>query len=177
MRQDSSNEPEQTVNYDVGRVAGNDVAILFTTDFDSADVWTDEELPLLLNHQLETPVYVEVEGSLPESESNVDGGNAETVSFADILFAEAPSLDTLVRVKSYAKHGSKVGVPSKIAAVIYLSAISAALLRCGERITDAGDQELLAKLRWASRQDWVDQDTRSLLVEAALQLEPPPRSD
>jgi len=167
-------------DFDPNQARRGEMAGLFASEFETEDVWREEELPSLFNHQLQAALADELDDELDddttkscvESPADSDPTPAHR-SFAGVLFDPNPPLEILVKVKQFAKRrgeDGELGIPRHMCAVLYLASISAALVHCGERITDVTDEALLAKLRWAANQSWTDDATQSLIQEAIARL-------
>jgi hypothetical protein len=118
------------------------------------DILSDQELATILEHQLRTPLMVDV--------TDTDA----QITFGELLTAQNPRLDLLDRVRRFAK-ACKIHpdgpLPAEVGTVLYLASILKALVACGERISALGDAELSGGVHWALQQAWVSGPVRQLL--------------
>lgn len=153
--------------FDFGSADQNELATFFSSDFAAAGVWQEDELAEVYRHQLDAPLEADL-GDLAITLPIKRAGPQTT--FRDLLYHAQPPLQLLVAVKQFAKQQGEeahAAIPRQVSAVLYLAAISAAMLHCGERITEAGSEALLSKLRWAVARDWIEDSTRKL-IEGAI---------
>jgi hypothetical protein len=103
-------------------------------------------------------------------------GAAIPSRFCD-LFAQAnPPIEMLEYTKRLAKGvRHRADSPAeKVATALYYSAIVAALVRCGRRITELDDAALSFGIGWVLDQHWIDAATRRLFVDASAYLKSHP---
>ena len=133
-------------------------------------LWRPDELAAVFRHQLSVPVQFDLAGLDPRLCEKVRllacSQGLLLKSFGDLFRHPNPPVKLLEMVKDFAKRSalSPDGpLPREIAKVLYYSAIAAAILRCGRRITRLNDASLRHGLEWAIRLSWIDSDTRDLL--------------
>jgi RNA polymerase sigma-70 factor (ECF subfamily) len=90
------------------------------------------------------------------------------------LCDKSPNVEALESIKEWANAQRATGsraLPGDLASVLYYGAISAALVRCGKRITGLNDQALAAGLRSIEDQAWLDGSLRSLIEQAIIRVD------
>jgi hypothetical protein len=139
--------------------------------------WRDEDLAALLKHELAAPVQVEVASLTPGTAAGLAalcGARGLLLnSFADLFSHPHPPLELLRMTKRFAKgarHHPDSPLPAQVANVLYYASIAAAMVRCGQRITELDDSSLRNGLEWCTSRDWVDAPLRGLLREAEAAL-------
>lgn len=141
-------------------------------------VWAPSDFRQILAHQLQSSAREELEIWAKDEHidatrwsSTLDGLNG---SLREVLLRSDPPVAVLRLIKEFAKsHRSREvesHLPREVASVIYYAAISAALLRTNERITDLGTTALCQGLDWVLRQEWIDDALRPLFLQAAQRL-------
>ncbi len=143
-----------------------------------SQMWTDSELGLMLNHQLDAPLFMDLSG-VPRMEGASSAGACDdpsfrTLRFADVFFDQG-SVEVLRLIKDYAK-GSMIGkadeaLPESIGLMLYYLAIAAALVQHGVKITQLSDKELAEGLTWASDQSWASKPAHALLENGRRSLD------
>jgi hypothetical protein len=137
--------------------------------------WRPEEFREILRHQLSAPVWLDVpwtnpgapEPSAPTGEAEIAG--REIGSFDELFHHPAPPLGLLRLTKDFAKSNwnhPQSTLPGEIAALLYYESIVAAWIHGGEHISQLSDDELRKGVEWVLSQNWVDDSTRELFVEA-----------
>lgn len=133
--------------------------------------WTAAELGPILEHQLDTPLDVDLgaavvaEGASPGSASEPQ---PQRRTFRQLLLDPHPPLPLLQLVKQFAKvcrsqpDGS---LPHEVATVLYLAAIAAARRHGDQRISTLDDDAWRSAVAWALAQSWLNADVRALLQE------------
>jgi len=148
--------------------AHDGISELFDADPpESSSLWSRDELGDVLRHQLNSPLGLDLPG-VPAQEG----------TFSQLLFSPHPRRELLVRLEQFAKSPqSAPGLPREIAMTIYLCAIAAARLRLGpgEPISTLSDHSFVRGVRWALRQEWLDDGSRRLLTDASKLIESEPR--
>ena len=149
------------------------LANLMDLDEDTAPIWRPEEFRAILQHQLSVPIQFDL--------GNLDPGLAAKLktlseaegllvkSFGDLFHHACPPIELLRSTKDFAKANREhpnSPLPREIASLLYYLTIAVALARCGERITQLGDEDLRRGFDWAMTQSWVDEKTKSLIGEA-----------
>lgn len=134
--------------------------------------WHPDDLAAMLRHQMAATVQFDL-GALDRNPamqlSNLSESQGLLLkSFGDLFFHPHPPIELLQLTKQYAKacrNHPDSPLPHEIATLLYFMAITTALVRCGERITQLDDESLRKGIEWAIEQAWVDEKTRALLRE------------
>ena len=142
-----------------------------------ARVWRPEELGAVFQHQMATPVWVDLGALSPGAAGKlkvlVAANNLLLRSFRDLFQHPAPPLELLELVKNFAKlnRGQAESVlPTEVATVLYFLSIAAALVHCSQRITKLNDAQLREGFDRVLRHDWIDEAARELLKSASARL-------
>jgi RNA polymerase sigma-70 factor (ECF subfamily) len=115
------------------------------------------------------PMHVSLQSVLDSPIHNFVGGYEGTIR--SYLCDESPDVEALESIKEWANTQRATGsqaLPGDLASVVYYGAISAALVRCGKRITGLNDQALLTGLRSVGEQAWLDNSLRSMIEHAII---------
>lgn len=142
--------------------------------FDSNDraVWPVQQLRRALHDHLRSSLTaVVLDRDLVNSLSSATGPSVAT--FRELLHHAQPPLDLLYLVKDYAKlirEDPRSHVPPDVAILLYYGCIAVALLRHGRRISSLSDDDLRCGFNWAVRQNWIDDPTRCLFLDALTSL-------
>jgi hypothetical protein len=115
-------------------------------------------------------LHQQLDGPLPWTLSlpgDGQGKDATATTLSEWFALEQPPLEGLVQLKEFGRSAREHGqsMPKEVATVLYFSAIAMAHLRCGRRITSLEDAKILAGVRWALDQPWVDGPVRELMQE------------
>ena len=145
-----------------------------------ARLWRPDELAALFRHQLAAPIFVDLGGFDPVIASRLKvlgcAHNLVLKSFLELFLHPVPPVELLTLTKEFAKTNMDhpdSSLPREVAAVLYYTSISAALVRLDRRITQLGDAELERGLNWARDQQWVDPQIQQLLELALKKLSQP----
>jgi len=151
---------------DLSALAGSLHALLDASDSTDAG-WTEEDYGSLLEHQLSArlceelaPIFSDVSNALADSKDQ---------TFGDLLGAASPSLPALKMVRVFAKQmiaRDDRSYPDEVARVLYFSAIAAAQIHGGERISKLEPAQLLDGYTWARGRSWLTSDLRALFDRA-----------
>ena len=157
-------------------------------------VWSSEDLAAMLRHQLSLPLLDGVGKLSPQDTARHRCRKLEAGMTLGELFADpAPPLRLLSLVKQFAKEGRKgvrnrlperpegccaqtvpdpfsASLPGDLCLVLYYSAIVAARLRCGQRISELSHAALCRGLKWAVEQEWVGEPLGALLSEGLARM-------
>jgi len=143
-------------------------------------IWSKHELGEILAHQLAAPICVDLQQldnlRALQAAQLADAANPPIRSFADLFAHENPPLELLRLVKAFAQaqlHAPEPLLPKPIALTLYDGAILAALVRCGERITDLPDRNLAEGTAWLVGEPWMDRTLGRFLRDAAGTLPQP----
>ena len=154
------------------------LSVLFGRDEMSRCAWKAEELASMLRHQLAAPLSMDLDP--PGGEQTLTKicrdalAEHDGITFGQLFANVNPPLALLEMVKDFAKGQGQdpaERLPRDIASVLYLAAISAALLRCDARVTNLTDAALIKRLRWASDQPWVESNLASFFALAMEHLQ------
>ena len=144
---------------------------------DGADRWRAEEMGGILRHQLAAPLAADLASELAADEDRSDPprsaaegtGDARPTTFGELLHHPNPPVELLRRVKQFAKACKLAGdgpLPGEVATVLYFASIVVARLRCGQQISELGDEAIRNGTAWALSRTWLDQPTRSIFDQA-----------
>jgi hypothetical protein len=134
--------------------------------------WTDNELDVLLVQQLGAEIHFDPKLMSGEMARRLMGLTARGTPlpnrYSDLFRHPEPPIEMLEYVKRVAKatRNHPDSPLQKISTVVYYSAILAALMRCGRRITGLDDGGLEFGVTWVLEQTWIDPSTRKLFEEA-----------
>jgi len=137
-------------------------------------IWGPDDLAAVLRHQLASPIWRELDDMQVPSPSALRESEGKGIkTFADLFFHPTPPLELLELVKRYAKlsrHDHNCPLPEDIAMLLYYLSIGAALLKCGQRISEMDDASLRRGIGWYTQRTWIDPRVRELLGEAMSRL-------
>ena len=126
--------------------------------------WSAEELREIFCHQLAAPLTFDltaIDRKVSDTIRTLNSKEADCPqNFGELLTHSSPPLELLILTKQFAKKSGRNiegGLPKDVAAVLYLAAVSSALLHCGEQISESDRESLKAKVEWALSQRWVDE--------------------
>ena len=149
-----------------------DLAKLMRLDSNLQENWSAEELREIFCHQLAAPLTFDltvIDQNISDTIRSLYSTKANCPeSFGDLFAHPSPSLELLNLTKQFAKkcgQESEIGLPKDVAAVLYLAAVSAALVHCGEQITETDRKSLKAKVDWALGREWLEQSIRILFEQ------------
>ena len=149
---------------------------LFEADATPEALWSEDEIGAVFQHQLAAPLAHDLADLNPDVAARLAAWKDETAgaldTFADLFRHPRPPLPLLELVKQFAKLSgeSQVRFPRDVAAVLYTLAISAAIVRCGQRITTLDDPSLKSPIDRATSPNWIGDELRALLTQAAAAL-------
>lgn len=140
---------------------------------EQGDPWRPEELGAILQHQLDSSVEFELgmfEPALgPAVVGLLQAAAAPPIrTFRELFCHHQPPKELLNHTRQFAKSCRQAGsynLPPEIATIMYVTSITVARLRLGERLTSLDDAGLSHSLRWALAQPWLDGEVRRLLAE------------
>ncbi len=148
-------------------------AELFNLEADPGELWHEPEFASVFRHQLQTRLDDDLKTFDPEKTATLLNVDPQTESvphtFGELIAHPRPSLELLDVMKDFAKQqGAEQDgqLPVEVSKVLYLCAISAALVRRGARITQMSDDSLKQRLAWAAEREWLEGPTRELLSAA-----------
>lgn len=153
--------------------APHNLASLLDLDCSPQRIWNADELAALFRHQLSASVQFDL-GAMSTGDSRklaalADAQSLLVRSFGDLLSHPNPPIELLVMLKDFAKANAShpdSALPSDVARVLYYLAISVALVRCRQRITQTTDEELVQSLRWAVALPWIQPPQREIMTQA-----------
>ena len=134
-------------------------------------IWRPDELAAILQHQLTTPLHVDlagVGGAAGQLRELAGARGLVLKSFGDLLQHPQPPVGLLKLMKDFAKacgHSPQSTIPKEVSSVIYFASILAAMTRCSRRITRLDNAALLKAVLWALKQPWLDEITRGIFLE------------
>jgi len=137
---------------------------------DDLGSWNSPDLGPILEHQLDTPLALDLGARDQEADNHPDSGDvpagAEMLTFRQLLLHPHPPVRLLHRVKQFAKgcRGRPDGpLPPEVATVLYLAAIAAARRNCQQRISALDNAAWQHGVEWALAQPWLNAEIRELL--------------
>ena len=156
-----------------------ELAKLMRLESNLQENWSAEELREIFCHQLAAPLTFDltaIDKNVSDSIRTLNSKGADVPkTFGELLAHSSPPLELLNLTKQFAKkcgQDFESGLPKDVAAVLYLAAVSSALLHCGEHITDSDRESLKAKVEWALSQRWVDDSILFLFEQTYDLLQP-----
>jgi hypothetical protein len=159
---------------DIRRSVPGDLAALLQASDDSSALWSEHELIAIFQHQLSAPLVQDLLALAPQLPEKLHEWEAtygvKLACFRDLFSSPVAPRELLELVKEFAKShraDSAGSLPQEIAAILYLAAISAALVYGDHRITALDDEWLRPNLEWAQSRSWIDSPARDLF-QAAL---------
>ena len=149
------------------------LAALMEAGSEQARLWGPDELAAIFRHQMSAPVLVDLGGFDPGTAVRLktlsEAQGLLLKSFSDLFQHTSPPIELLKLTKEFAKANMdhpESGLPSEIVSVLYYTSIAAALVRLDVRITQLKDVDLRRGLLWAKEREWVDEETKALLIKA-----------
>lgn len=149
------------------------LANLMNSTSGESRLWNAKELEAIFRHQLDAPVFLDLsycERKLAKQLKAVsDAEGLLLKNFSNLFAHPAPPIELLEAVKDFAKsnmnHPESL-IPNEVATALYFTSIATALLRANKRITSLSDNELGLGLKWVVKQEWIDDRTRHIVLEA-----------
>jgi hypothetical protein len=156
---------------------------LIAFDADGRAVWPAQELQNALRQHLHSRVGSDGSGlinhyeqQLQRIEDLASAAAPPVQTISDLLHHLQPPVELLTLIKDIAKlrrNDASSPLPPEIWVVVYYGCITVAMVRCGRHITRLALEDLRQGLNWATRQPWLDDDTRQLLLEGLRHLRSP----
>jgi DNA-directed RNA polymerase specialized sigma24 family protein len=146
------------------------------------DAMPDDELRILLNFRLSTPLAYYVEGLdsaiRPKQRKEVPlDPKPAPLCLATLLEAsrdksiDRPALYRMLKKSAkWNHHKGEDGTPPDISKVIYNLAIVLAMIESGERITDLKDADLVKNFKWVLTREWLDPRLKPVFERGLKQL-------
>lgn len=134
--------------------------------------WSHDDLRAMLQHQLATPLLLNINSSPSWSEQ--DRQLLATIRFGELLTLPTPSLELLRSTKNFAKGSDsreECPLPPELGTLLYYAAIVAAKVRLGQWITELAVDQVLAGVRWAISLVWVTPELMELFEAGEKLLE------
>jgi hypothetical protein len=134
------------------------LARLLVDDLEQVEKWSEVELGAMLIHQLAAAVEPELVGSNKTQDAQAVSSPTR-FTFREAIFGQGASMDSLRRIKEYAKaHLVRKDpcFPVEISRVLYYGSVMAAYRLHGERITSLTDAKFRNGMDWVLRQAWID---------------------
>ena len=133
------------------------------------EAWGPQDLGAVFQHQMGAPIGHDLRTIDPSLGKKFEASKSfaawEEKTFRDLLEDPDPPLEVLEFAKRFAKISSnhpEGALPVEVSVAVYLASITAALVRCNERITQLDDGVLQQNLGWVLSQEWLDTPTRNL---------------
>jgi len=163
---------------DIDKSDSRQLAELMGIQAGEDEVWGQQELAAMWQHQLSAPVEFDLTaGGVASAEkltTLTQTARAPINTFADLLHHPDPPLELLELIKQFAKASETDPdrpLPHDIASALYFASICAALTRQGERITKLDDDSLRRGFQWVMDQAWLEERTRTLLRDGLARIE------
>ena len=155
------------------------LAALLNSGSTSARLWRTQELAAIFRHQLSAPVLVDLGrfdvGTAAKLRGLTESQGLLLKSFSELFRHPCPPVELLTLAKDFAKanmNHPESALPREIATAIYYLSIAAAWVRLGGRISKLPDADLRRGFSWVCSQDWIDPESKDLLMEAGEGLPP-----
>ncbi len=153
------------------------LAALMNSGSADARLWRPQELAAIFRHQLTAPVLVDLGGfdvgKAARLRELTDSQGLLLKSFSELFHHPTPPVELLELAKDFGKanmNHPESALPHEIATAIYYLSIAAAWVRLGERISRLPDSDLRRGFSWVCAQDWIDPETKALLMNAGERL-------
>lgn len=153
------------------------LAALMKAGAEGARLWLPEELAAIFQHQMRSPVLLDLGGFDPGTAVRLktlsDAQGLLLKSFSDLFHHSSPPVELLKLTKDFAKANldhPESGLPAEIVSALYYTSIAVALVRLDKRISQLKDEDLRRGLLWAKDQPWVDEETKALLLAAVEKI-------
>jgi hypothetical protein len=154
-------------NRDLSGLARDLNGILQDTE-PSRPCWNESDYAGLLRHQLNASLANDLGTMFQDAPALVKQENGTT--FGALLASANPSLPLLRMVRHFAKKLADRGdayYPADLARVLYFSAIAAALVHSGSKITSLPIEDAQTGFQWALNCSWLTTDLKNLFKKAS----------
>ena len=161
---------------DIEKTDSRALSRLLKIGLEQSDYWTEDELAVILRHQLEGPLTIDLESLAPDIESQLEElqppDEKPFETFADVLFHANPPPQLTTLIKEFAKQQrDSRGLNDEIASFLYVAAICAAV-RSGDRsMTSLDNVAIINNIQQLLSFPWLDERARQLLENAVQDLE------
>jgi hypothetical protein len=169
--------PDRDTSEAVLHTSPKGLAALLNSGSVNARLWRPQELEAIFRHQLTAPVLVDLGGldvgTAAKLKELTDSQGLLLKSFSELFHHPTPPVELLVLAKEFAKanmNHPESALPHEIATAIYYLSIAAAWVRLGERISKLQDADLRRGFSWVCVQDWIDPESKTLLINASERL-------
>ncbi len=142
-------------------------------------VWREEDYGPLLAHQLAAPLrldLLEIDDSAQERLALLREVKTLGIhNLAQLFQHPTPPLELLRLVKDFAKtlrNHAESPLPENVAGVLYFVSVAVARTRWDTRISLMDDQQLRQAIQWILDREWVDRQTKEILLAALSQIPP-----
>ena len=149
------------------------LARILALDEDAGDLWAPEELRAMWQHQMRTPVDIDLGGfNAPGAgplQSSAAMQSFKGKTFSELFADRQPPIEVLKLTKEFAKDTLKQAEEKQlkeIASALYYAAYAAGLLRYQKLIGSMKAEELKPGFSWAVKLSWLDDQTRELIGKA-----------
>ena len=153
------------------------LARMLALDDAAGDLWSPAEMRVMWQHQLSTPVGVDLGVGAASDSGEPDNSSDLKLflgkSFGELLTGLHPPLALLKQVKDFAKGTFRSGEDAQlrsVGAALYYAAYAAGIVRCQQRLGGMRDGELKRGFKWALSLDWLDEPSRKLIGQASDSL-------
>lgn len=136
------------------------------------EVWEENDLPSLWQHQLDTALEEDMCSLAPESRATfaatIASGEAAPETYRELITAKRPPIALLSELKNYAKkmQAKTDFLPREIGLALYYVSIALAQVRLHMSISSLDRKALDKAFTWGAGQEWLDDDTRELFNTA-----------
>jgi hypothetical protein len=157
--------------------ASGQLAELPDRESDGQRIWAPEELGAILQHQMSTPLRVDLIGMERAIAARVKNlATAQGLllkSLGDLLHHPNPPIELLKLTKDFAKAcrlSPESSLPGEVATVLYFACILVARTRCRQKISALSDEQLQEGIAWVLESPWLDKATRKLFEAGKRRL-------
>jgi len=140
---------------------------------EDAALWRSGEMRAMWQHQLRAPIEADLSGVPAANISSLRRDPATESflekSFENLLRDGRPPLPLLKATKDFAKQTFKEAEDAQlkeIAAALYYSSYAAGLVSHNQRLGGMHRNELVGGFDWVLGRDWVDEETKKLILQA-----------
>jgi hypothetical protein len=146
---------------------------LLELDTESLVGWLDEDLKVIFQHQLRTPLQLDWQILRPELAEKlkpwIAAGSQCPVCYGDLFLKPNAPVELLELVKEFAKahHVHPMSpLPREISRALYFTSIAAALAHRGQLISQLDPDHLQSGFSWALNQVWIHDVIRDIFRQA-----------
>jgi hypothetical protein len=141
------------------------------------ELWGDGDLGGMLCHQLDSLIWVDLVELGPAEALRAQELCARLVppvrTFRELLCHREPDPELLRMIKLLGKgrqYSPTSALPRELSLFLYFTSVLVARYRCGIRISDLDDLQLLNTAQWLGQQTWVSVEMRATIDTAITDL-------